>query len=102
MHRTIVRWLVFLAATLASAVAVDKGVIAAHRWKAPSHFPIWYVLGMLAALWLGVVIHGLTRRSRPADGRNWFTSVDQAYIFVMIFAVCVGELFDVIAKLASR
>ena len=97
------RWLFFLAATLAFAVAVDKGFITAGRWKAPSHFPIWYVLGILAIMWLGAVMaHLLARRSRPEDGRGWFTLGDQAYVFVPVLAVCVGELFDVIAKLAPR
>jgi hypothetical protein len=91
-----------LVATLASAVAVDKGLIAAGRWNARSHFPIWYVLGILVIMWLGAVIaHFLARRGRPEDGRSWFTLVDQAHMFVTVFAVCIGQLFDVIAKLAA-
>ncbi len=102
MYQAIIRWLLVLAATSSFAVAVDKGVIAADHWNAPSHFPIWYVLGILAIIWLSAVIAPLqTRRSRPGVARSWFSPVDQAYVFVMILAVCAGELFDVIAKLAS-
>ena len=103
MYQSIIRWLLALAATASFAVAVDKGVIAADRWQASSHFPVWYVLGILAATWLGAVLaHLRERRIRPKRGLNGFTLVEQAYVFVTVFGVSVGELFGVIARLASR